>query len=199
MAEASAVVSAGDVKQAKLELDHMKRSLQSWLKYRTLNDAVAAGTAPTKKPRRYAATVVTQSRDWAGEQRLANQLAVLLAESFPDAKIPDANVTSNPQAAVQLAQIAINGPGPTASSPEAQGFVWLWPVLIVGGLLLAVTTAIKTAADVAKDKEEKACIEAGACTDYGFWLKAGGIAALAWVAWQMGVGEKIKGALKGKQ
>jgi hypothetical protein len=196
MADTSAVVSTNDVKQAKLELDRMKRSLKGWLKYRTLNDAVMAGTAPTKKPRTYATTVIAQSRDVVAEQRLATQLAVLLAESFPDATLPDSSVATNPQAAVQLAQIAINGPG--ASSPQAQGYVWLWPVLIVGGLLLAVTTAIKSAADVAQQKEQDACIEAGACTDYGFWLKAGGIAALAWVAWEMGVGEKIKGALKGR-
>jgi hypothetical protein len=195
---ASAVVSTSDVSRAKLELDRMKRSLQGWLKFRTLNDAVAAGTAPTKKPRAYAREVVTQNRDWATEQRLARQLYALLSDSFPDAKLPAPDITANPEAAVQLAMIAIDGPSSSASSPTAQGFVWLWPVLIVGGLLLAVTTAIKTSADVAKDKEEKACIEAGACTDYGFWMKAGGIAALAWVAWQMGVGEHVKHALKGK-
>lgn len=196
MAE-SAVVSTNDVKQARLELDRMKGSLRSWLKYRTLNDAVVAGTAPTRKPREFASEVITRSRDWAGEQRLASQLNVLLRESFPSAKIPAANVTADPNAAVKLALIAINGPGPESTSPTAQGIVWLWPVLIVGGLLLAVTTAIKTAADVQKDKEEKICIASGGCTDYGFWLKAGGVAALAWVAWEMGLGEKIRGALKG--
>lgn len=198
-AASSALVGTGDVQKAKHELDRMKRSLAAWLKYRTLNDAVVAGAAPTTKPLAYARAVVTQSRDVAGEQRLADQLAVLLAESFPNATIPASNVTVDPQAAVKLAMIAINGPGPDLATPQAQGFVWLWPVLIVGGLLLAVTTAIKSSADVAKQKEQDACIEAGACTDYGFWLKAGGIAALAWVAWQMGVGEKIKGALKGKR
>jgi hypothetical protein len=197
MAEASALVSKNDVQQAKIELDRMKRSLRSWLKFRTLNDAVVAGTAPTTKSRTYARMVISQNRDWTAESQLANKLYVLLTESFPDAKLPDPNLTVNPQAAVQLAKIAISGVAPTSSSPQTQGMVWLWPVLIVGGLLLAVTTAIKTAADVAKQKEQNACIEAGACTDYGFWLKAGGIAALVWVAWQMGVGAKIKGALKG--
>lgn len=195
---ASALVSSSDVHRAKVELDRMKQSLRGWLKYRTLNDAVAAGTAPTSKPRAYAREVVLQGRNWATEQKLAKQLHVLLTDSFPDAELPDPDVVANPQAAVQLALIAIDGPGASVALPSPQGMVWLWPVLIVGGLLLAVTTAIKTEADVAKDKEEKACIQAGACTDYGFWLKAGGIAALAYVAWQMGVVEKIKGALKGK-
>jgi hypothetical protein len=95
-------------------------------------------------------------------------------------------VQSNPQAAVQLAQIAITGKAPTTtSSPTASGgtMPWLWPVVIVGGLLLAVTTAISSYADVAKTQEQYACIQAGACTDYGFWLKAGGIAMLGWFLW----------------
>ena len=197
MAETTALVSKADVQQAKIELDRMKRSLQSWLKYRQLNDAVVAGTAPTKKPRAYAREVVIQSRDLLSEQRLAKQLYVLLAESFPDAQLPDPNVIANPQAAVQLAQIAIHGPA--LSSPQTQGAWYLsWPILVVGGLLLAVTTAIRSAADVSKEKERIACIQAGACTDSGFFLKIGGIAALAWVAWQMGLGERVKKVLRGK-
>ena len=197
MADSSPVLSTNDVRRARLELDRMNSALRSWLKFRTLNDAVAAGVAPTTKPREFAREVVIQGRDWAGEQRLANQLYVLLRESFPDSYIPVANVTADPNAAVKLALMAINGPGLELNSPTPQGQVWLWPVLIVGGLLLAVTTAIKTEADIQKDKEEKACITAGACTDYGFWLRAGGVAALAWVAWQMGLGDRIRGALKG--
>ena len=193
---AGAMVTTGDVQKAKLELDRMKRSLRGWLKYRTLNDAVVAGSAPTKKPRAYAASVITQNRDMAAEQRLATQLAILIAESFPDASLPDSNVNTNPQAAVQLARIAINGPA--VDAPTTQGAAWLWPVLIVGGLLLAITTAIKSSADLAAQKEQNACIEAGACTDYGFWLKAGGIAALAYVAFQMGALDGIKRVFSGK-
>jgi hypothetical protein len=104
---------------------------------------------------------------------------------------------------VQLAQIALLG-GTSVQSPTATSGLfgagahpWLWPALIVGGLLLTVTTAIKTAADVAKDAEEKACIEAGACTDYGFWLKAGGILAIAWFAWrEMGAKEFVHSLTK---
>jgi len=191
-----AIVSKSDVQRAKVELDRMKGSLRGWLKFRTLNDAVAAGTAPTTKPRAFAREVVTQSRDWAYEQKLAKQLYVLLSETLPGVQLPDPNVTVNPQAAVQLAKIAIDGP--PASSPQAQG-AWYtsWPVLIVGGLLLAITTTIRTVAEVAKDREEKACIQAGACTDSGFWLKVGGISMLVYIAWQMGLGERVKKALKG--
>jgi hypothetical protein len=198
MANAASLVSTNDVTKAKLELDRMRRSLKSWLKYRQLNDAVVDGAAPTKKPRKYAATVIAQARDWEGEGRLAKQLYVLLTESFPNATIPEPNLSVNPQAAVELARIAISGPA-SARSPEAQGAWYLaWPVLIVGGLLLAVTTAIRSTADVVKEKERLACVQAGACTDSGFWLKWGGIAALVYVAWRMGAGERIKGVLKGK-
>ncbi|MEO6382479.1 MAG: hypothetical protein ABIO35_10895 [Nitrobacter sp.] len=193
-----AVVSTTDVQRAKLELDRMKRSLSAWLKFRTLNDAVIAGVAPTTKPMGYARTVVLQNRDTAAEARLAQQLYVLLTESFPDAVIPIPDTTASTDIAVQLARIAINGPS-AMRSPQAQGGIpWLWPVLIVGGLLLAVTTAISNAADVAKQKEQVACIEAGACTDYGFWLKAGGVAAIVYVGWKMGVVDEIKRAMRSR-
>ena len=192
----TALVSKTDVQRAKLELDRMKGSLRSWLKFRTLNDAVAAGAAPTTKPRSFAREVIVQSRDWDAEQKLAKQLYVLLSETLPGVQLPEPSIATNPQAAVQLAQIALNGP--PSSSPQAQG-AWYtsWPLLIVGGLLLAITTTIRTVAEVAKDREEKACVAAGGCTDSGFWLKVGGISMLVYIAWQMGLGERVKRALKG--
>lgn len=191
-----ALVSKTDVHKARVELDRMRGALRGWLKYRTLNDAVAQGVVETTKPREYARTVISQSRDWEAEGKLAKQLYVLLSETMPGVQLPDANVQTNPQAAVQLAKIALDGPPTT--SPAAQGAWYMsWPVLIVGGLLLAVTTVVRTMADVAKEKERLACVRAGACTDYGFWLKAGGIAALLWVAWQAGLGERVRKAMKG--
>ena len=195
--KALGLVSKNDVQRAKLELDRMRRSLAGWLKYRELNDAVVAGTAPTNKPRAFAAEVIAQGRDWNAEQKLAKQLSVLLAETMPDVPLPDANIATNPQAAVQLAKIALNGSA-SVSSPQATGAIaWWWPAIIVGGLLLAVTTAIRSSAEVAKQKEYYSCVQAGACTDQGKWLKWGGIAALAFVAWKMGLGERIKRAMKG--
>jgi hypothetical protein len=191
----TAIVSKNDVQRAKVELDRMRGALKGWLKYRTINDAVVAGTAPTKKPRKFAAEVIAQIRDWGAEQKLAKQIYVLLCETMPGVQLPDPNVAVNPEAAVQLAKIAINGSTP--SSPQAQGIAWWWPAIIVGGLLLAVTTAIKSSADTAREKERLACIQAGACTDHGFWLKVGGISMLAYVLWQMGLGERVKKALKG--
>lgn len=200
---ATAGISAGEVAKANAELHRMRHSLQKWLYYRNLNDQVAAGTRPTSKPQALAIQIARTSRDWATEQKLADHLHVLLGEVMPDAALPDPNVTANPQAAVTLAQIAISGQPPVVSpTPIATSGVsppWLWPVLIVGGVLLAVTTAISSMADVAKSKEEYACIQAGACTDYGFWLKAAAIAVGGWFAWtQLGVGAKVKSLLAGK-
>ena len=198
---ASPVITTNDLRTAAAELARMRRSLSSWLHVRALNDQVLAGTiSKIRKPLSYAQRVVAGHRDMAAEQDLATKLAILLGEIMPDAQLPNADLTANPNGAVQLAMVAITGQVPVqATSPQSAGAIalpWLWPALIVGAVLLTVTTAIKTQADVAKDAEEKACIEAGACTDYGFWLKAGGIAAAAWVAWQMGVGEHVKSALR---
>jgi len=179
-------ITTAEVQQAASELARMRGALASWLKYRTINDRVLAGTAQVRKPMPYAQRVVASRRDVAVEQDLANKLSALLGAIMPGQMLPSSDLSSNPQGAVELAQIALTG---GAAGPAATGGFatpgWLsWPVLIVGGLLLVALTAIKSAADVAKDQEEKACIEVGACTDYGFWLKAGGVAVLAWLAWE---------------
>jgi hypothetical protein len=197
-------ISPRKVKTAAQELAAMRRSLASWLHYRTLNDGVLAGTVQTKKPLAYAQRHIASARDMGTEQDLASKLHTLLSEIMPDAALPNADLRSNPSGAVQLAKIALAGKAPS-SSPSAVGGVsashpWLWPVLIVGGLLLVVTTAIKSAADVAAQKEQDACIEAGACTDYGFWLKAGGVAMIVYIAWkELGLGELVRGKLHGRR
>jgi hypothetical protein len=198
-------ITTNAVRTAAAELEKMKRSLRGWLKYREINDRVLVGAGKTKLPPGIAKRMIAQTRDIAVEQDLADKLHALLSELMPGVTLPSSNLTDNPQAAVSLAKIALRGQAP---APAAQAAVdgiftspashpWLWPVLIVGGLLLAVTTAVKTAADVAKEREHYACIQSGGCTDYGFWLKAGGFTILAWFAWtQLGVGDMVKGAIK---
>jgi hypothetical protein len=187
------------VRTAAVELEKMKGSLKGWLKYRELNDRVLAGAVRTKVPPTQAKRLVAASRDVGVEQDLAVKLHALLTELMPGVQLP-----TN---AVDLARLAVDPPAPGQAQQPMSGIIssasahhpWLWPVLIVGGLLLAVTTAVKTAADVAKEKEHYACIQAGACTDYGFWLKAGGITVLAWFAWtQLGLGDFVKKTLKGR-
>jgi hypothetical protein len=190
-------VTAMSVGEAKRELDKMRRALESWLKYRAINDGVLAGSVPVSKPLALAQAIVAQRRDMIAEQRLATQLALLLSSSYPGAALPDADVARNPNAAVQLAQIAIAGVPPLAStSPQSVGMTWLWPTLIVGGSLLAYTTKIKTDAESAAESERLACIQAGGCTDYGFWLKAGGIAMLGYVLLKTSVIRDVKKLLK---
>lgn len=198
-------ITTREVQTAADDLAKMRGSLSSWLRYRTLNDRVLAGTATVRKPLAYAQRVVSGARDMALEQDLATKLHALLEVVLPGQQLPDADLGMNPTGAVQLAQVALMG-GAVVSTPPATGGLftagahpWLWPVLIVGAVLITITTAIKTAADVAKDSEEKACIEAGACTDYGFWLKAGGILAVGWFAWtQMGGRELVRSVKKGR-
>jgi hypothetical protein len=188
---ASTGISATDVKQAAAELAAMRASLRKWMKYRALNDQVLSGTiTKIRKPLGYGQRVISGSRDTALEQDMADKLTALLEVVMPDAQLPDSNLSNNPDAAMQLAQIAITGEStslaqPTATSGVLTSHPWLWPVLIVGGLVLITTTAIRSAADVAAQREQDACIEAGACTDSGLWLKIGGIAIAAYVAWNM--------------
>lgn len=202
---AGSSISTSDVNKASAELARMRRSLTNWLKYRSMNDAVMAGTRPTKKPVAYAQQVLSTSRDYAVEQKLATQLHILLEQIYPDSTLPNPDLAGNADAAVQLAQIAISGTAPPAAGPTATGGLltgmppWLLPVLIVSGLLIAVVTAINSAADVAKEKEQYACIEAGACTDYGFWIKAAAVVGIGYLVWfELGVGERVKRAVKGR-
>jgi len=194
----TAAITVPDVQAAAAELARMRRSLTAWLKYRALGDRVLSGTVVPRKPLLYAQRVIADSRAQGFEQDLATKLSALLGALMPGQRLPQADLSVNPMGAVQLAQIALQG-GSVARSPTATGNLgvashpWLWPVAIVGGLLLVVTTAIKTSADLAAQKEQNACIEAGACTDYGFWLKAGGVLFLAWFAWEkMGVSDLVK-------
>lgn len=212
-AAASAPVTSAQAAAAKAELAKMRKSLTAWLKYRGINDQIASGQGAAvpsplfRKPGTAAplpaVMTIRLRRDRADDElELATQLHALLSEVFDASSLPDPDVTKNPQAAVQLAQIAISGVLPGATpTPGAQGFVWLWPLVIVVGAIAFVTiTAIRSAADSAEEKERLACIEAGKCTDTGFWLKVGALAVAGWVVWdKMGVGHRVTGMLSGKR
>lgn len=194
---AAAAVKASEVARAAKELARMKRSLRAWLRYRALNDQILSGQlVPRRLPPGLAKKTVLASRDMEVEQGLADRLHVLLTEVMPEAHLPSPNVRANPDAAPQLAQIALTGEAPRAQ-PLTQGSVWSslppWPVLVVAGVLILAVTAIHSYADVAKERERYACIKSGACTDYGFWLKVGGAVAVGWFAWtKLGVGQAVQ-------
>jgi hypothetical protein len=210
-AAANAPVTSAQAQRGKIELGKMRRSLAAWLKFRTLNDKVAAGQpvpAPLLKrpgavrPTAQAMSACLSAQRGQDEQALATQLHQLLGEVFDPQSLPNPDITKNPRAAVQLAQIAVAGKLPgEASSPAAQGAaIWMWPLVIVIGVIgFVIMTSIRSSADVAKERERFECIKAGACTDSGFFLKLGAVAVIAWLAWdKLGIGERVKGALAKK-
>lgn len=180
---------------AEAEIRKMRAALAGWLKYRSLNDAVAAGTRASKVPPGLAKKMVESGRDWGLEQRMANQLHVLLSEMFDASQLPQPDLNRDPRAAVKLAQIAVAGRLPDeASAPSAVGFVWLWPAVVVVGLVLfTVVYKIRSDAEVAEEKERLECVKMGACTDYGFWLKMGAVAVLGYFAWTKLGGRELVG------
>ena len=193
-------VSAAETVHAESVLRNMRSSLKGWLKYRRINDEVASGKRKVKVSPAYLARILPP-RDYVLEQRLANEIHALLSEVMDAGQLPDPNLNRDPDAAVKLAAIAITGKLPgEAQSPSAQGIIWLWPVVIVVGLvLMTISSKIKADADLAKEKEHYKCIKSGECTDYGFWLKVGGVALAAWIIWdKFNLRGQVKGLLKGK-
>lgn len=179
---------------ARRELARMKRSLKSWLKYRRRNDRVARGEVKARVPAYLAARTLQRDRDYAGEQKLADDLYVLLSQLHDPSQLPVPDVAADPNAAVKLATIAITGTlGAEAPGPQAQGIIPLVILTAGGVLLLTATSFISNRAEVQKEKERLKCIRDGACTDYGFWLKAASVAVLGYFIWEKtGVGKKVK-------
>ncbi len=197
MANQSLAVSMSEVKKAKAKLASMRRSLGNWLDYRGRIDHVANGGMPGKRAtQREMAIAWNQIHQRPRyEQQLATRLHGLLSTIEPDLVLPEPDLSGHPDAAVRLAEVAIFGP-PAALAGFPVATTWMWPALIVGGLLVAVTVGINAAADVATEKERIACIQAGACTDYGFWLKGAAVVGLAWFVWkELGVGHVVRGKI----
>lgn len=189
-------------KKAEAALKQMQRSLKSWLGYRRRMDAYVAGQvqAPTffrrAKPLPPSAVAATLRQDrYRGEQDLANTLYALLVETgCPAEALPPADVAKDPDAAVKLAEIAIAGKCPSEMPMmQATGIVWFVLAIPIAGVVLVISQAIKTRADVEKERERMRCIESGACTDSGFWLKVGAITLTGWLAWdKFGLREAIE-------
>lgn len=207
----TAPITSQQAQRSKAEIQKMRTSLIEWLKYRRINDELASGkplpSPLLKKPgaRRSPVAVFAQqlhAQRGAEEGKLAMQLHQLLGEVFDPTSLPSPDLTKNPNAAVQLAEIAIAGKVPgELKAPTPQGIVWLWPlVIVVGVIAFVITSAIRSSADVAKERERLECIKQGACTDYGFWLKVGAVAFVGWIVWdRLGVGKRVTGALSGRK
>lgn len=208
-AAANAPVSTAQAQAAKREIARMRGALEKWLHYRRINSHIAAGaTMPSpilKRPgaKRPPAAVMALRLAAArkdSEAQLATQLHQLLFEVFDAAQLPDPDTTKNPDAAVALAMIAISGKLPGESATSAVGAAWMWPlVIVVGAIAFVIATAIRSSAEQAAERERIECVKAGACTDYGFWLKVGAVAFLGWLAWdKFGLGARVKRAVGGR-
>jgi hypothetical protein len=197
-------------RQAEVALKGMRKGLIGWLKFRKRMDEYVAGKVqapklyrlPGTKPMPPAVVGYTLRNDrFAEEQDLANTLHALLVECGADpAALPCANVARDPDAAVKLATIAIKGKTPSeAASPSAQGIVWFVLLIPIAGVVIVLSQLIKSKADVVKEKERLRCIQAGACTDSGFWMKIAAVSVVGWLAWdKLGLREKVD-AIKKKR
>jgi hypothetical protein len=173
---------------AKRALKRMKRSLKGYLKVRKKLTDLMSGKRKGKIPASLARSII--DLDPVGEQKLANDIYILLSEVHDPATLP----LPSPDSVVALATIAISGEvGQAAEKPVAQGFL---PILILAGagvILLSITSFISNRADVQKKKLEIECQQAGECsTTSETIVKFGAIAFVAWFAWEkMGVKNKF--------
>lgn len=190
--------------ESEAAIRSMRASLKEWLKLRKRMDQYVAGNVnapralrnPGAKPLPPSVVGSTlMAERFAVEQDLAWQLFTLLTETgLAPSSLPQPNLRTDPNAAVKLAEVAINGKLPSEmGSPSAQGIVWFVLAIPVAGLVLVISQAIKSKADLAKEQERLRCIESGACTDSGFWLKMASLAVIGWIAWdKMGLKEAIR-------
>ena len=107
--------SATTPAQAQAQLAKLKRSLTAWLDYRGRLDEIIAGKRTGRDASGSVAATQAAKRPKV-EQPLATHLYNLLSEVFDPSALPSPNVAANPNAAVQLAQIAISGQLPQRRS-----------------------------------------------------------------------------------
>lgn len=166
-------MGATPMKNPRVELNKMKRSLKDWLKYRDMNSR--AGLSPTEAAER--AQI---------EATLAAKMQALLLEVY------GSNVRL-PSDAPTLARLIIVGAAPPPSGPQAQGILPL--LIVVGAVALVLMAAINSYADYAKEKEKYECIAkygAWQCDTSGQLMKWGVIVGIAYLAWtKLGVGNLV--------
>lgn len=178
--------------QARRELAKMRASLKSWRRIRKVNDEIATG----KRPRKSKSSI---PRNWTLEQQLATSLYGLLSQIYDPQLLPDPDIVKNPGAAMQLANIAIDGKLPTeAGAPSAQGIVPLLIGTVGVVVLLGYIFTVKSKADAAKEEERLRCIREGdlaakiACSEPSSLLVYAGLGYAAYWTWTKGgLGRKV--------
>lgn len=163
-------MGATPMKNPRVELNKMKRSLKQWLKFRDMNSA--AGLTPAEAAER------TQI-----ERTLSAKMQALLFEVY------GSNVRL-PSDAPSLAKLIISGTAPQPSGPQAQGIMPL--LIVVGAVALVLMAAVNSYADYAKEKERYECIAkygAWQCDTSGQLMKWGVIVGIGYLAWtKLGLG-----------
>jgi hypothetical protein len=187
-AEVGAPVTHAEKSKAEKRIKGMRRSLKGWLKARKVNDDAAMGKRKAKVPASIIAQTLPLARDWKMEQQIALQLHGLMSEFMDASRLPGADISKDPNAAIKLAQVAVSGKLPTESSkPQAQGLLpvlFIWPiVLVVGMVMFTIMSKISSDADVAKHKEEEISIRDGSRTDSGFWMKMAAVSVIGLIVW----------------
>lgn len=162
---------------AQASFKGMQSTLKSWLRYRNIVNGAALGKSPDEIQK------LRQDR-FKTEQDLANTLHALLVECGASAAaLPVTDVSVDADAAAKLAEIAILGKCPAdAAHPAATGAIWWLIAIPVAGVVLIASAWISSKAEVAKEAERLRCVQSGACTDSGFWIKVGAVAVTAFVA-----------------
>lgn len=161
---------AGDqLAQAARELARMRASLTAWLRYRMQVDAVAAKPGPGQA----SAQAQQQSRA-QHDAILAGKIRTLLAELVPAATLPTAGYDQ----VLPLAKVALTG--------DVIG----WPTTVASNLLAVVVQSVTQSADRARELEHAACVRAGACPDYGFWVRAAALVGLGYLAYRIFYGRR---------
>ena len=194
-------------KKADAQLRSMKSKLTRWLKVRKHMDKYAAGLVPpatlrkpgTKPVPPQVVAASLKPERYEGEQDLANAVYNLLVETgVSPAAIPSPDVKKHPDAAVHVVEFALQGKAPSeVNGPQAQGVVWFVLAIPIAGIVFFLSHMVSKKAEVEMEKERLRCIEAGACTDSGFWLKIASMGVIGWFAWEkVGVGKKVQKLLK---
>lgn len=209
---ATTPITSSQAAAARAALEGMRAGLLAWRTYRQRNDLVAAGQghrvrdAVLRRPGARAADVPARvaqvqqlQRRRGPEQRLAVNLHRLLVEvGFDPDDLPDPDIRRNPNAAADLADIVISGSFKNESPrPTPTGFIWLWPaVVVVGVVAMVIISKIRSDAEVAKEQERLECVKSGKCTDSGFWFKTAGVVIVGWFLWdKVGLRDRLTGAL----
>lgn len=165
-----------DQQLAQQKLVEMRRSLANWRAARLLNDELTRKGVPDP--------MGTLKQD----EELRGKLIQYLTTLYPDAALP--------MSTLMLAEMVIVGPEkylPPPKAPSAQGFL---PLLLVGGVVLALMYTVSTIAENARIAEERKLCARGVtayCPGTPWWKWAALAGVTYFVARETTIFERLWG------